>query len=139
MRRLVCWLLLTGSIARAAEPAAPAYADPKPQRYHLTARASELDARARPHPEIDFVFQDKAGKPQDVENAVVGELYIVRVSNSAGVIDSVAARLTVVVPATIPVIVNQPVSQTVASGSAVTFSVVASGTAPLSYQWRSMA
>jgi hypothetical protein len=65
-----------------------------------------------------------------------GELYIVRVSNSAGVIDSVAARLTVVVPATIPVIVNQPVSQTVASGSAVTFSVVASGTAPLSYQWR---
>ena len=59
-----------------------------------------------------------------------------RVSNSAGVIDSVAARLTVVVPATIPVIVNQPVSQTVASGSAVTFSVVASGTAPLSYQWR---
>ena len=71
MKNLLCLSFLFSVIARAAEPAAPAYVDPKPQRYHLTARASELDARARPHPEIDFVFQDKAGKPQDVENAVV--------------------------------------------------------------------
>ena len=46
------------------------FADPKPQRYELTARASELDPRAKPHPEIDFVF-DKGGKPADVENATV--------------------------------------------------------------------
>jgi hypothetical protein len=71
MKNLLCLSFLFSVIARAAEAAAPAYADPKPQRYHLTARASELDARARPHPEIDFVFQDKTGKPQDVENAVV--------------------------------------------------------------------
>jgi len=44
--------------------------DPKPQRYELAARASEIDPRARPHPEIDFVFE-KAGKPADTENASV--------------------------------------------------------------------
>ncbi len=35
-----------------------------------------------------------------------------------------------------PVITNQPVSQTVDAGSTVSFSVAASGTTPLSYQWR---
>lgn len=44
--------------------------DPHPQRYELTARASEIDPRTRPHPEIDFVFE-KQGKPGDVEHAVV--------------------------------------------------------------------
>ena len=44
--------------------------DPKPQRYELNARASLVDPRARPHPEIEFVFE-KGGKPADVENAAV--------------------------------------------------------------------
>ena len=35
-----------------------------------------------------------------------------------------------------PTITTQPESQTVSVGASVTFSVVASGTAPLSYQWR---
>jgi hypothetical protein len=46
------------------------YDDPHPQRYELTARASKLDPRAQPHPEIDFVFE-KQGKPSDVEHATV--------------------------------------------------------------------
>jgi glucose/arabinose dehydrogenase len=37
---------------------------------------------------------------------------------------------------TVPVITNQPVSQTVNVGQSVTFSVTATGTAPLSYQWQ---
>lgn len=37
---------------------------------------------------------------------------------------------------TAPTISTQPASQTVVAGSAATFTVVASGTAPLSYQWR---
>jgi DNA/RNA endonuclease G (NUC1) len=37
---------------------------------------------------------------------------------------------------TAPSITTSPVAQTVAAGSDVTFSVVATGTAPLSYQWR---
>ena len=35
-----------------------------------------------------------------------------------------------------PVITSQPLDQNVAAGSAVTFSVAATGTAPLSYQWQ---
>ncbi|MDD5523318.1 MAG: hypothetical protein PHI84_21065 [Kiritimatiellae bacterium] len=46
------------------------FKDPTPQRYELTARASQIDQRTRPHPEIDFVFE-KGGKPADVENASV--------------------------------------------------------------------
>ncbi len=39
-------------------------------------------------------------------------------------------------PATAPLIVSQPASQTVAVGGSAAFSVTATGTAPLSYQWR---
>ena len=46
------------------------FADPKPQRYKFTVRASQIDLRARPHPEIDFVFE-KDAKPADVEHASV--------------------------------------------------------------------
>ncbi len=58
------------SVAGAAEQPAPAFSDPSPQRYELSARACQLDPRARPHPEINFVFE-KDGKPADVENASV--------------------------------------------------------------------
>lgn len=54
-------------------PAAEAplkFRDPKPQRYQLTARASELDPRVQAHPDIDFLIE-KDGKPADVENASV--------------------------------------------------------------------
>lgn len=44
--------------------------DPRPQRYHLQARASELDPRVKAHPEIDFVLE-KDGKPADIEHASV--------------------------------------------------------------------
>lgn len=37
----------------------------------ISKRASEIDPRAKEHPEIDFVFTDKKGKPQDVQNASV--------------------------------------------------------------------
>jgi hypothetical protein len=42
----------------------------EPQRYQLSARASELDPNAQAHPEIDFIFE-KDGKPQDLQNASV--------------------------------------------------------------------
>lgn len=44
--------------------------DPQPRRYKLSARASEIDPRAKQHPEIDFVLT-KDGKPQDVQHASV--------------------------------------------------------------------
>lgn len=46
------------------------YRDRQPQEYKLTARASEIDPRAKEHPEIDYVFEAK-GKVQDLEHAVV--------------------------------------------------------------------
>src|SRR5207245_10132641 len=61
-----------------------------------------------------------------------GAQFTVVVSNSAGSVTSSVATLTVVVP---PSITNQPASQTITAGQTATFSVTASGTAPLSYQW----
>ncbi len=66
---LVASLLLLPAAALAAEP--PTFDDPAPQRYELTARASELDERTREHPEIDFTFQTKEGKPADHQKASV--------------------------------------------------------------------
>ncbi len=45
--------------------------DTKPQHYDLSARASEIDSRAKEHPEISFVFNDDKGKPKDLQHAVV--------------------------------------------------------------------
>lgn len=72
LMRLPCLALCLSVVAfRAVAADAPlTFNDPKPQRYDLTARASQIDPRARPHPEIDFVF-DKAGKPADTERASV--------------------------------------------------------------------
>lgn len=61
--------LFLATLLRAAD-APLVFNDPKPQRYVLTARASEIDPRAKPHPEIDFVFE-KDGKPADGQNATV--------------------------------------------------------------------
>jgi hypothetical protein len=58
--------------------------------------------------------------------------YSVRVSNAGGNITSTQAVLTVLQP---PGITTAPQSQTVVVSNNVTFTVVAGGTAPLSYQW----
>ena len=57
------------------------------------------------------------------------------VSNSAGSVTSNAATLTVNAAPVAPSITTQPASQTVTAGQTATFSVTATGTAPLSYQW----
>ncbi|MEK6283181.1 MAG: immunoglobulin domain-containing protein, partial [Acidobacteriota bacterium] len=55
------------------------------------------------------------------------------VSNPFGSVTSNEATLTVNAP---PTITTQPSNQSAAEGQPATFSVVASGTAPLSYQWQ---
>jgi hypothetical protein len=62
--------------------------------------------------------------------------YSVVVLNDVGFVVSTNAALTVNVPAVPPSIVTQPLPQNVTAGQNATFSVVAAGTAPLSYQWR---
>jgi len=58
--------------------------------------------------------------------------YTVVITNSCGNVTSSVAALTVVFP---PSITAQPAGQTVVNGGNATFSVMAEGTPPLSYQW----
>ena len=58
--------------------------------------------------------------------------YTVVVTNSLGSVTSAVAVLTVLVP---PSITSQPASRTNECTSTATFTVAASGTAPLGYQW----
>jgi hypothetical protein len=59
--------------------------------------------------------------------------YSVVVTNVAGSVTSGVALLTVLVP---PAITTQPQSRTNLAGTSAGFSIAASGTAPLSYQWQ---
>ena len=65
-----------------------------------------------------------------------GAAFRVLVSNSAGSAMSASATLTVDPAPVAPSITTQPSNQTVTAGQAATFSVVAAGTAPLTYQWQ---
>ena len=62
--------------------------------------------------------------------------FSVVVRNSADTVTSSHARLTVSAALVAPAITAQPVAQTVAAGQAASFSVQATGTAPLRYQWK---
>ena len=65
-----------------------------------------------------------------------GAKFDVVVSNGAGSATSNQAILTVNAAPVAPTITTQPANQTVTAGQTATFSVVASGTAPLTYQWQ---
>jgi len=58
------------------------------------------------------------------------------VSNTAGSATSAAATLTVSAVAVAPTITTQPLNKTVTAGQTASFAVVATGTAPLTYQWQ---
>ena len=74
----LCGLAISCTLATslfAAEPLSPkpttlVYHDSAPKAYDLTARASVLDPKAQPHPELNFLFE-KDGKPTDTEHANV--------------------------------------------------------------------
>jgi hypothetical protein len=63
-----------------------------------------------------------------------GELFTATVTNLAGSATSNLAVLTVLPPVP-PAITSQPASQIIVAGQTATFSVAATGTPPLSYQW----
>src|SRR5207302_4565576 len=65
-----------------------------------------------------------------------GAQFAVVVSNSAGNVTSNSATLTVNPDPIAPSITSQPASQTITAGQTAKFSVSASGTAPLNYQWQ---
>ncbi len=65
-----------------------------------------------------------------------GSQFTAIVSNSAGSATSNSAILTVTAAVVAPSVTTQPTSQTVTVGQTATFLVAASGTAPLTYQWK---
>jgi alpha-tubulin suppressor-like RCC1 family protein len=62
--------------------------------------------------------------------------YTVLITNSVGSVTSAPATLTVNPAGVAPSITTQPISQSVTAGKSVTLSVVATGTSPLTYEWR---
>ncbi|EEF60409.1 virginiamycin B lyase family protein [Pedosphaera parvula] len=62
-----------------------------------------------------------------------GGNYSVKVSNNFGSVTSSSASLTV--NSLVPVLLSEPLSQTVDLGTNVSFSATAAGAAPLTYQW----
>ena len=70
----------------------------------------------------------------NVQKAQAGN-YTVIVTNSIAAMTSAIAVLTVTTGAVAPSIVTQPTGQSVVAGANVSFSVAASGTAPIGYQW----
>jgi len=71
-RYLCLYFFAVGALSNVAVGSHPelTFLDKTPQRYEMKARASQIDPRAKPHPEIEFLFE-KDGKPQDFQNAVV--------------------------------------------------------------------
>ena len=67
------------------------------------------------------------------DNAAV---FTVAVSNSAGTATSTEATLTVTAEAVKPSITGQPYAKPVTAGQTATFTVEATGTSPLRYQWK---
>lgn len=65
-----------------------------------------------------------------------GSLFSVAVSSPYGSVVSSAATLTVTAVPVAPAITGQPAPQTVVAPAPATFSVTATGTPPLAYQWR---
>ncbi|OYV02504.1 MAG: hypothetical protein CFE26_22140, partial [Verrucomicrobiales bacterium VVV1] len=62
--------------------------------------------------------------------------YAVTVTSAFGTVTSNPALLTVRAAQVAPSITTQPVAASVVTGSNATFTVVAAGSAPLTYQWR---
>ena len=65
-----------------------------------------------------------------------GAVFTVVVSNAAGPVTSAEASLTVTAEAVKPSITGQPYAKPVTAGQTATFTVEATGTSPLRYQWK---
>jgi hypothetical protein len=78
------------------------------------------------------------GSTYNIPSTIVGDSgdYTVVITNTSGSITSSIATLNVSAVAVPPSITTQPLSTNVSFGGSATFSVVAEGTEPLSYQWQ---
>jgi hypothetical protein len=70
-----------------------------------------------------------------VDSSYDGSQYYATVTDSCSTMTSANASLTVTVSSVSPTILTQPVGQSVAPGGSTSFSVIASGSPALAYQW----
>jgi len=108
-------------LAGSAVPLTVAVSGTEPLRYQWRRNNSDLAGATSPTLALSNVAVANAGE------------YAVVVSNAAGSVTSEIARVTVTQAAQIT---TQPASETITAGQSATLSVVATGTAPLTYQWR---
>jgi alpha-tubulin suppressor-like RCC1 family protein len=136
----------TAGIATAVEPAtAPAFtSQPQPQQTTIGAGATFTVVATGTAPLVYQWSRNGAallgatGTTLALTNAQASDAgsYVVVVSNTIGSMPSTAVDLTVLPGAGAPGISVQPQSPAVTIGANATFTVTASGTAPLSYQWK---
>jgi hypothetical protein len=69
--RAIVILSVASLFAQDASADPPSYRDTTPQKYELSARASEIDPRVKAHPEIGFLIDTDKGKPADSQRAIV--------------------------------------------------------------------
>jgi|GEM_PF-999706 len=105
------------------------------QNAQFNVAASGTDLTYRWYYNTNHLVASGSGSSYSVNNAQIADAgkYSVTVSNLLGMTASTFATLTVTgVP---PAITAQPANQTVTVGQTANFSVTATGTGPLSYQW----
>jgi len=136
-------LIITGSTAEPPLPSAPTITTPPLARTVEVGSSVSLSVVATGTAPLSYQWRKNG---TNIDGATSSTLtlanlqttdsgsYDVVVTNSLGTATSNAATLTVTRFA--PSILTHPVSQSAAIGGSVTFSVTASGTAPLTYQWR---
>ena len=86
----------------------------------------------------DVAIPNATGSTLALGNVQAGNagFYMATVANGNGSVASKRVTLNVNPPVGAPALSQQPVSLTIAVGLGASFNVVATGTAPLSYQWR---
>ena len=85
---------------------------------------------------VNMLGETNAGLTLATTTVADSGVFDVMVSNVAGSVTSAPATLTVTPAPQPPSITTQPANQTVTAPAGATFSVVATGDTPLTYQWR---
>ena len=133
---------ITSAVALLTVLVPPAFSSQPQSRTNVVGTSAQLNAAAGGTPPLSYQWQFNGANVlgatgtslafSDVQVSDSGN-YVAVVTNAGGSVTSAVATLTVWVP---PGITLQPQSRTNVVATTGTFSVTATGTAPLSYQWQ---
>ena len=130
----------------AATPTAPSIATHPANQSVVTGKAVTFFAVATGSAPLTYQWKKNDSKISDATSSTYtipatsmgdnGAVFTLAVTNSVGTVTSNKASLTVTAAPMAPAISTQPLAQSVATGQAASFSVEATGTSPLRYQWK---